>query len=103
MQAVAVASAPLGADPVPLKCPSYHAQVFSAMNRRARGFAWMMWILFSRGILASHVTLVPHFSGRRSLLKGTSGSWLKNGRPKGLDSRQNSLRTKNALVRMTFW
>ncbi|KAI1691877.1 LITAF-like zinc ribbon domain-containing protein [Ditylenchus destructor] len=40
--------APVDPDPVPLKCPSCPAQVVSAMNRRARGFAWMMCILLSQ-------------------------------------------------------
>ncbi|KAI1700980.1 hypothetical protein Ddc_17866 [Ditylenchus destructor] len=64
MQAAVVAGAPLDPDQVLLRCPSYHAQVFSAVDRRASGFAWMTWILFSRGILA-----------RSFKLEAVEGSW----------------------------
>ncbi|KAI1706867.1 LITAF-like zinc ribbon domain-containing protein [Ditylenchus destructor] len=47
MPAVVMVGAPVGPDPVPLKCPSCNAQVVSSVNRRAGGFAWVMCILLS--------------------------------------------------------
>ncbi|KAI1722136.1 LITAF-like zinc ribbon domain-containing protein [Ditylenchus destructor] len=44
---VVVVGAPLSPDPVLIRCPSCHAQVFSSVQRRAGGFAWMMCILLA--------------------------------------------------------